>query len=53
MWKIPPWQIAAECNVLWRDRWREWLGAKAGPTKRKPAPGSTRQVGNKRITRLI
>ena len=53
-WAEKPWKLEGELSALWAERWIEWKAAKVErSTSRKPPVGVPRQVGNKRITRLI
>ena len=53
-WGIPPW-IVEDAPLLWMDRYRAWAEAKTERFRQGDSPerGQTKQIGNKRVKRLI
>ena len=54
-WGMAPWQVE-DAPALWMDRFAEWEAAKSEriiSASKKGERGQVRQVGNKRIKRVI
>lgn len=50
---MPPWQVE-DAPLVWIDRYTAWENAKAERARQnRPAVGEERQVGNKKVKRLV
>ena len=52
-WGIAPWRIMEEAPDIWMERLGMWTTARNERNSPRPPVGEVRQVGNKRVKRVI